>query len=76
MLVIRRRVTFGQGYTVLMMPGGYYREIPTSDSEHAEMLKIYKQDKRYQDVSNDFTDYAIGEDTPPEAPKGKPGLRP
>lgn len=59
MLVIRRRVKFDQGYTVLMLPD-YYKEIPTSEREHAEILKLYKQDKPYRDVINDFTEYALG----------------
>lgn len=59
MLIVRRKVTFNQGYTVLMLPGGYYKEIPTNEREHAEILKLYKQDKPYQDVVNDFTDYKL-----------------
>ena len=77
MLVIRRKITFNQGYTVLMLPGGYYQEIPTSESEHAEMLKLYKQDKPYEDVFNDFKEYKLGtlSDENKDS-KGKPGLRP
>ncbi len=58
MLTIRRKVTFHQGYTVLMLPGDY-KEIPTNEREHAEILKLYKQDKPYPDIINDFTEYGI-----------------
>lgn len=69
MLVIRRKVTFGQGYTVLMLPGGYYREYPTTEREHAEMLKLYKQDKPYPDILNDFTDYHFGAGDSDDSPR-------
>ena len=60
MLVIRRKVTRSQSYTVLMLPG-YHREWPTSEHEHLEILKLFKQDKSYQDIVNDFSEFKLGE---------------
>ncbi len=57
-LVIRRKVTREQSYTVLMLPG-YHKEWPTTEREHLEILKVFKQDRRYQDVVNDFIDYNL-----------------
>ena len=65
MLVIRRLETREQGYTVIMLGRDYYRKFPTSIHEHNEILRIYKQDKRYRDVLNDFTDFRLDEDRPP-----------
>ncbi len=41
-----------------MMPG-YHNEWPTSDYEHQEILRIFKQDGPYQDVVNDFSEYKL-----------------
>ncbi len=65
MLVIRRLETREQGYTVLMLGRDYHRQFPTSIHEHNEILRIYKQDRRYRDVLNDFTDFGLEEDKPP-----------
>lgn len=54
MLLIRRQVTRNRGYTVLMLPG-YHRMLPTSEQEHAEILRLYCQDRRYPGIENDFT---------------------
>ena len=59
MLVIRRKVDRFQAYTVLMLPGGYYREWPTSDYEHHEILKVFKQDQPYEGIVNDFSEYGL-----------------
>jgi hypothetical protein len=59
MLVIRRRVTQSQGYTVFMLDRGYYKEFPTTEREHAQILKIYKQDKHYKDIINDFSEFKL-----------------
>lgn len=64
MLVIRRLETRTQGYTVLMLGKDYYKKFPTSHHEHAEILKVFKQDRRYRDVANDFTDFDIDPDSP------------
>ncbi|BET67343.1 hypothetical protein ASA1KI_22610 [Opitutales bacterium ASA1] len=65
MLVIRRLETREQGYTVLMLGPDYYRKFPTSIHEHNEILRLYKQDKRYRDVLNDFTDFDLQADRKP-----------
>jgi hypothetical protein len=60
MLVIRRMVDRHRAYTALMLPGEPPRIFPTSDQEHARVLQIYKQDRVYEGVHNDFIDFAIG----------------
>lgn len=59
MLVIRRMVDRRESYTAIFLPGEPPRIFPTSDHEHARILEIYKQDRRHQDVLNDFTDYDL-----------------
>lgn len=59
MLVIRRMVDRQRAYTAIMLPGEPPRIFPTSDHEHARILQIYKQDRPYDGVCNDFTDFAI-----------------
>lgn len=61
MLVIRRKVTREQAYTVFMLPG-YNEEWPTSDYEHQEILELFLQDRPHEGIENDFTDYRIGEE--------------
>ena len=58
MLVIRRKVTRERSYTVLMLPD-YHREWPTTEREHQEILKLFLQDRPYQDIVNDFSEYRI-----------------
>ena len=57
MLVIRRMVDKHRSYTAIFLKGEQPKIFPTSDYEHARILKIFKQDKAYEDVLNDFTDY-------------------
>ncbi len=57
MLVIRRLVDRHRAYTALLLPGEPAKVFPTSDHEHARILKIYKQDRPYPDVINDFNDW-------------------
>ena len=64
MLVIRRLETREQGYTVFMLGPDYYRKIPTSRHEHNEILRLFKQDRRYKDIVNDFTDFDLDRDRP------------
>lgn len=56
MLVIRRMVDRHRAYTGIFLPGEPLRIFPTTDYEHARILQIYKQDKAYEGVINDFTD--------------------
>lgn len=62
MLVIRRMDDGKRSFTAIFLPGEAPRIFPTTDQEHARVLQIYKQDKPYPDVANDFTDYGIGRD--------------
>lgn len=66
MLVIRRMVDRHGSFTAIFLPGEPPKVFPTSDREHGRILQIYKQDRRHQDVVNDFTEYDLrgGEITP------------
>lgn len=68
MLVIRRLVDRRRAYTALMLPGEPPKIFPTSDAEHARILQIYKQDRAYPGIVNDFTDF----DFPAPAPEPEP----
>ena len=57
MLVIRRAVDKNKSYTVIFLKGEEPKWIITSDYEHARILQIYKQDKKYEGIINDFTDF-------------------
>jgi hypothetical protein len=59
MLVIRRMVDRRRAYTAIFLPGEPARVFPTSDQEHARILQIFKQDRPYADILNDFTDYDL-----------------
>lgn len=63
MLVIRRMDDGKRSYTAMFLPGEEPRIFPTSDQEHARILQIFKQDKPYEGVWNDFTEFQIGRDT-------------
>lgn len=73
MLVIRRTDDGKRSYTAMFLPGEEPRVFPTSDQEHARILQIYKQDKAYEGVWNDFTEFQIGRDSPVSP---RPALRP
>jgi hypothetical protein len=60
MLVIRRAVDKHRSYTVLFLKGEPPKWIPTSDYEHNRILEIYKQDKPYEGIVNDFSDIDWG----------------
>lgn len=59
MIVIRRLVERERAFTAIFLPGEPARIFPTSDYEHARILQIYKQDRRYPDVANDFSDFDL-----------------
>jgi hypothetical protein len=63
MLVIRRMVDRRRSYTGIFLPGEPPRIFPTTDHEHGRILQIYKQDKPYEGIVNDFTE------DPPSPPK-------
>lgn len=76
MLVIRRLTDRHRAYTGIFLPGEPPRIFPTTDAEHGRILQIYKQDRAYEGVINDFSDYAIGRDSfTPEDRKPKPGAQ-
>ena len=56
MILIRRAVDKHKAYTVIMLKGEEPRWIPTTDYEHQRILEIYKQDKYYEGIENDFTE--------------------
>ncbi len=61
MLVIRRLVDRRRSYTGIFLPGEPPRIFPTDDVQHARILQIYKQDRAYEDVLNDFTDFRLNQ---------------
>ena len=56
MVVIRRMVDKHKAYTAIFLPGEEPKIFPTTDNEHSRLLQIYKQDKPYENVINDFRD--------------------
>lgn len=73
MLVIRRLVDRRRAYTALMLPGEPPKIFPTSDAEHARILQIYKQDRAYPGIVNDFTDFDSPAPSPTPEPTRKSG---
>ena len=59
MLVIRRAVDKNRSYTVIFLKGEPPKWIITSDYEHARILQIYKQDRKYEGIINDFNDFDL-----------------
>ena len=54
MIVIRRMLTRRESFTVIFLPGDPPKVIRTSKYEHNRILEIFKQDRPYRDVLNDF----------------------
>jgi hypothetical protein len=65
MIVIRRLTDRRRAYTAIFLKGEPPLIFPTSDQEHGRILEIYKQDKPYEGVHNDFTDFKLTKPTPP-----------
>ena len=59
MLVVRRLVDRHRAYTALFLKGEEPRIFPTTDYEHARILQIYKQDKAYEGIVNDFSELGL-----------------
>lgn len=59
MIVIRRLVDRHRAYTGIFLPGEAPKVFPTSDYEHARITQIYLQDRAYDGVANDFTDFGL-----------------
>jgi len=56
-ILIRRASKGGRDYTVIMLKGEEPKWILTSNYEHNRILEIFKQDKAYEGIENDFSDY-------------------
>jgi hypothetical protein len=67
MVVIRRLVDRQRAYTGIFLKGEPPRIFPTSDYEHARILAIFKQDRPYAGIHNDFSDYGLGQAPLPSA---------
>lgn len=59
MIVIRRLTDRRRAYTGIFLPGEAPRIFPTSDHEHARIMQIYLQDRPYDGVENDFSDFGL-----------------
>ena len=70
MIVIRRLVDRQRAYTGIFLPGEPAQIFPTTDFEHGRILQIYKQDKAYAGIVNDFSDDS------PLAPSATPAQPP
>lgn len=68
MLVIRRLVDARRAYTGIFLPGEPPKIFPTTDHEHARILQIYKQDRAYEGIVNDFTEFDLAPPPAPPAP--------
>lgn len=63
MVVIRRLVDKRRAYTGIFLRGEPPRIFPTSDYERARILAIFKQDRPYDGIHNDFSEYELGNAT-------------
>ena len=54
MVSIRRKRTFLRSYTVIMFDKDNVHEWPTNEHEHFKIMEIFKQDKAYEGIMNDF----------------------
>ncbi|MEO7598392.1 MAG: hypothetical protein ABIV50_05640 [Opitutus sp.] len=59
MLVIRRLVDRRRAYTGIFLPGEPPKIFPTTDYEHARILQVYLQDRSYEGIVNDFSEYGL-----------------
>jgi hypothetical protein len=57
MVVIRRMVDKHKAYTAIFLPGVEPKVFPTTDYEHGRILQIFKQDRYYENIINDFNDF-------------------
>ena len=57
MVSIRRKRGFKKSYTVIVFDKYNIHEWPTNEHEHNEIMKIFKQDKPYEGIINDYTLY-------------------
>ncbi len=59
MVVIRRMIDKHKAYTAIFLPGVEPKVFPTTDYEHGRILQIFKQDRYYENIINDFADYSL-----------------
>lgn len=59
MVVIRRMVDTHRSYTAIFLKGEEPKIFPTSDYEHGRILEIFKQDKPYDGIIDDFTEFGL-----------------
>jgi hypothetical protein len=59
MVVIRRLVDRRRAYTGIFLPGEPPKIFPTTDQEHARILQVYLQDRSYDGIVNDFSEFAL-----------------
>ena len=62
MIVIRRMTDRYRSYTGIFLPGNEPKIFPTNDYEDNRILQIFKQDKPYEGILNDFSDFKIDKD--------------
>jgi len=55
MVSITRKRTRKQSYTVIVFDKNNIHEWPTSEYEHNRIMQIFKQDKPYEGIINDYT---------------------
>ena len=55
MVSIRRKHTQNQSYTVIVFDKDNIHEWSTNDYEHNKIMEIFKQDKYYEGILNDYT---------------------
>ena len=64
-IVIRRLTDRHRAYTAIFLKGEPPKIFPTSDYEHARILQIYLQDRPYDGIHNDYTEFNFAEATAP-----------
>ena len=55
MVRITRKRKRRQSYTVIVFDKDHIYEWPTNEYEHNQIMKIFKQDKPYEGIINNFT---------------------
>ena len=61
MIVIRRLIDKNRSYTAIFLSYDEPRIFPTTDYEHSRILEIFKQDRYYKDIINDFSEFKIND---------------
>lgn len=61
MIVIRRLIDRHRAYTAIFLPGEPPKIFPTTDYEHGRVLQIYKQDRPYPGIWNDFSELSLAD---------------